>query len=261
MADLLTSHGIDAIDIAPGKYFPDFAKAADRDIQKVKEWWAARNIEITGMQALLFGTKGLNVFGSSETRVRLLAHLRDVCRIGGRLGAPRVVFGSPKNRDREGLSDAQVWDIAVPFFRDVGDIAHSFGVTVCLEPNPKSYGANFMTTAEETSAVVRAVDHSAIRMQFDTGALTINGEQPDRVLDECAALIGHVHASEPGLVPLGDGGTDHNKMSSALRRYLPAHVVSIEMVATMNEPHVQSIARAITVAMNAYGDGCRESAA
>ena len=36
----------------------------------------------------------------------MLEHLRAVCRIGAGLGATRLVFGSPKNRDRSGLSDA-----------------------------------------------------------------------------------------------------------------------------------------------------------
>ncbi|CAB3867879.1 hypothetical protein LMG3410_02640 [Achromobacter aegrifaciens] len=261
VADLLRRHGVDAIDIAPGKYFPEFSKASDGDISRVKGWWATRGIEITGMQALLFGTTGLNVFGSQQSQQDLLAHLSAVCRIGGGLGATRVVFGSPRNRDRTGLSDEQALEIAVPFFRRLGDIARSSGVTICLEPNPTCYGANFMTTSAETAAVVRAIDHPSIRMQLDTGALMINGEDPLLVLGECADLIGHVHASEPELLPLGDGGTCHEQMSLALGKYLPGHVVSIEMVATKNEPHLQSIERALGVALSAYGAQGAETSA
>jgi len=255
VADLLRLHGIDAIDVAPGKYFPEPAKASDADISLVKEWWAMRGVEITGMQALLFGTIGLNVFGSQQSQEDLLTHLSAVCRIGSGLGATRVVFGSPKNRDRTGLSDEQAFAVAVPFFRQLGDIAHSNGVTICLEPNPTCYGANFMTTSAETAAVVRAIDHPAIRMQLDTGALAINGEDPQQVLNECADLIGHVHASEPDLLPLGDGGTDHGQMALALKHYLPGHVVSIEMVATKDESHLHSIERALGVALKSYCAG------
>ncbi|HXA47707.1 MAG TPA: sugar phosphate isomerase/epimerase, partial [Burkholderiaceae bacterium] len=56
--------GVDAIDVAPSKYFTDFAKASDEEIAGVKKWWSERGIAITGMQSLLFGTTGLNVFGS-----------------------------------------------------------------------------------------------------------------------------------------------------------------------------------------------------
>jgi len=252
IATLLQRHGVDAIDIAPGKYFPQPAQATNADIRLIKDWWAARAIEITGMQALLFGTSGLNVFGTSEVQVALLKHLDAVCRIGGELGAKRVVFGSPKNRDRSGLNDVEAMAAAVSFFRRLGDIADSHGVIMCLEPNPPCYGANFMTTSAETAQVVAQIDHPAIRMQFDTGAMAINSEDPGAVLRECATLIGHIHASEPNLLPLGDGDTDHAKMAEALMKFLPDHLVTIEMVATQNEPHLVSLERALGVAIGHY---------
>lgn len=252
VATLLQQFAIDAIDVAPGKYFPEPANATDADIAQVKDWWAGRGIEITGMQALLFGTTGLNVFGSAESQAALLKHLAAVCRIGAGLGATRVVFGSPKNRDRSGFSDQEALEMASSFFRHLGDIAQASGVTICLEPNPTCYGANFMTTSAETARVVKYVAHPSIQMQLDTGALTINDENPLLVLHDVAALIGHVHASEPDLLPLGDGGTEHGKMAAALSQYLPAHVVTIEMVATKDESHLVSIERALQVATQYY---------
>ncbi|WP_460409829.1 MULTISPECIES: sugar phosphate isomerase/epimerase family protein [unclassified Pseudomonas] len=252
IATMLQRYAVDAIDIAPGKYFPKPDKATNEDIARVKDWWAERGIEITGMQALLFGTTGLNIFGSAESQATLLTHLAAICRIGAGLGANRLVFGSPKNRDRSGLNDQEALDVAIPFFRQLGDIAQACGVTICLEPNPTCYGANFMTTSAETANVVKCVAHPAIRMQLDTGALTINGENPLVILQECATLIGHVHVSEPDLLPLGDGGTEHGKMAAALSRYLPAHVISIEMLATKNESHLMSIERSLQVAMRDY---------
>ena len=249
---LLQRFGVDAIDVALGKYFPEPGKATDRDIARVKSWWFERGIEITGMQALLFGTTGLNVFGPSESQDAMLQHLTAVCRIGAALGAKRIVFGSPKNRDRSGLTDQETMDVAVSFFRRLGDITQSYGVVICLEPNPTCYGANFMTTSAETAKVVKQIGHPAVRMQLDTGALTVNSEDPVTVLQDCALLIGHVHASEPDLLPLGDGGADHAKGVAALKQYLPNHVVSIEMLATKNEPHEVSIERALTVAIQHY---------
>ena len=252
VARLLNRAGLDAIDVAPGKYFPEPAKATEEDIERVRSWWGDRGIEITGMQALLFGTTGLNLFGPPEVQDAMLRHLSVVCRIGAGLGATRLVFGSPKNRDRSGLSDQDALDVAVAFFRRLGDIAQSYGVMLCLEPNPACYGANFMTTSAETARVVERIDHPAIRMQLDTGALTINREDPVAVLKNCSRIVGHIHASEPELVPLGDGGTDHGRMRKALQQHLPNHVVAIEMLATKTEPHEASIERALNVAIRHY---------
>ena len=105
IAELLQRLGVAAVDVAPGKYFPDVAAASDQDIRKVRNWWEERGISIYGMQSLLFGTKGLNVFGERDSQERLLSHLSHVCRIAEGLGAKRLVFGSPRNRDRTGLSD------------------------------------------------------------------------------------------------------------------------------------------------------------
>lgn len=249
---LLHRFGIDAIDVAPSKYFPQPGSITDEDIARVKNWWVDRGIEITGMQSLLFGTTGFNLFGSLERQDAMLQHLRAVCRVGAGLGAQRLVFGSPKNRDRSGLSDSQAMDLAASFFQRLGDIALSYEVVICLEPNPTCYGANFMTTSAETARVVRQVAHPAIRMQFDTGALAVNCEDPATVLQDCADLIGHVHASEPDLLALGDGGTDHAKVVAALMQHLPNQLVCIEMLATQNEPHEVSIERALHVAVQQY---------
>jgi len=255
VAALLNKHEINEIDVAPGKYFQDPKIASAADITRVRDWWHQRGITFAGMQALLFGTTGLNLFGSNETQAAMLSHLAAVCRIGAGLGAIKLVFGSPKNRDRSALADDVAREIAIAFFRRLGDIASQHGVVVCLEPNPTCYGANFMTNSAETASIVSAVAHPAIRMQLDTGALTINGEDARQVIKEYAALIGHVHASEPDLVTLGDGGTDHAAVAEVLRAYLPEQVVTIEMLPAKNESNLAAMERALIAAIRHYRVG------
>lgn len=252
VAALLKKYGIDAIDVAPGKYFPDPKTASATDITRVREWWHQRGISITGMQALLFGTTGLNLFGSNETQVCMLAHLAAVCRIGAELGATKLVFGSPKNRDRSGLAYDEARKIAIAFFRRLGDIASKHGVVICLEPIPHCYGANFMTHSAEVANIVSTVAHPAIRMQLDTAALTINDEDTRQFIKENAALIGHVHASEPDLVTLGDGGTEHAEVAEALTAYLSEQIVTVEMLPAKNESNLTVIERALIVAIRHY---------
>jgi len=252
VARLLNQFGVRAIDIAPSKYFPSPRTASDAQVRQVREWWAKRDVQITGMQALMFGTPGLNLFGPPPIQDAMLAHLDVISRIGAALGATRLVFGSPKSRDRVGLSDQDAVAVATSFFRKLGDIAAAHAVTICLEPNPSAYGANFMVDSEETARIVKMVDHSAIRMQFDTGAITINNEDPAAVLGSYGNLVAHVHASEPHLAPLGLGNTDHARMSAALSAALPTHVVCIEMLGSRNEPSLQSIRRALEIATHHY---------
>lgn len=253
VAVLLRRYAVDAIDVAPSKYFPDMRAVNDAQTSRVKRFWQNEGIEIVGMQSLLYGTSGLNLFGPMPVREAMLKHLAVVCHIAQKLGARHLVFGSPRNRDRLGLSDEAARIIAVDFFRALGDIAERYGTRICLEPNPPRYGANFMIEIADTAEVVEAVSHPAIRMQLDTGALTIAGEDIWVAMTRYGRLIGHVHASEPDLLPLGDGGTAHRLIAEALRVHRPESVVCIEMLATVDEPHLQSIERSLRTAIAAYG--------
>jgi D-psicose/D-tagatose/L-ribulose 3-epimerase len=253
IAAVLQDCGISTIDVVPGRYFPAPAQASLSEIHGVRQWWEARGISITGMQALLFGVESVNVFGDGRQRRRMLEHLSAVCRIARGLGATRLVFGSPRQRNRSGLDDATVKCVAGDFFRALGDIAASHGVLVCLEPNPPAYGANFMTTFTETMAVVSDIDHPAIRMQVDTGAMTLNGENPAESFAAAAPLVGHVHISEPHLVPLGEGDTNHGEAARALHRYLPDATAAIEMLPPQHAAAVATIERCLRMAQAVYG--------
>jgi sugar phosphate isomerase/epimerase len=253
VCSILQRQRVDAIDIAPGKYFSDFATATPDQIKMVRDWWAERGIEIIGMQSLLYGTQGLNLFDAPKVQQRMLSHLSDVCRIGNGLNARRLVFGSPRNRDRTGLSDDQALEIATIFFKRLADVAQQHDVTICLEPNPECYGSNFMTTSQETASVVKAVGHPALKMQFDTGALCINGESPASICADFHHLIGHIHASDPQLVPVGTGATDHYQSAAALREYLPDAPVTIEMLTTSVDDSLTAVEQSVRCVTDCYG--------
>ena len=51
IAEILGRLGVTAVDVAPGKYFPDMAAASDSDIMKVRRWWEERGISIYGISS------------------------------------------------------------------------------------------------------------------------------------------------------------------------------------------------------------------
>lgn len=254
VAKRLATLGIDTIDVAPGKYFPDPFAADDGVVDRVRQWWHDRGLAIGGMQGLLHGSSGLNVFGPPPVQDAMLRWLEAIARIGARLGARHLVFGSPRNRDRSGLDDATAHAAGVAFFRRMGAVGEREGVVFCLEPNPPVYGANFMTTTAEAATVVAAVDHPAIRLQLDSGALALAGEDPLDTVARFAPLVAHIHASEPGLGVVGDGAVDHARVAQAVRRYLPDRQVVIEMM-PRDLPVLVSVERAVKAVQLHYGEG------
>ncbi|WP_240782936.1 TIM barrel protein [Escherichia sp. E1130] len=182
----------------------------------------------------------------------MLVHLQAISRIAAGLGIPALVFGSPKNRDRKGLSDSITLETAINFFNHLGDIARQEGVYFCLEPNPVCYGANFMIDSAETAFVVRQVNHPAIKMQLDTGAIIINKENINDILQQDADIIGHIHLSEPDLAPLGCSGANHTHIANALYHALPNSIATIEMLDPQNKHSLSSIEDALDFAISHY---------
>ena len=177
----------------------------------------------------------------------LLKHLTHICRIGSTLGAKKLVFGSPKNRDRSHLDDNQTLKMSVDFFRRLGAIAESYGVIICLEPNPECYQANFMTNSIDTAVIVREINHAHIRMQLDIGAMDINNEDPAKIIKLVAPIIHHIHISEPQLAPLNKANVYHHKAADAIQTYLPNMPLTIEMLTTNSFSSIVNISPSFTI--------------
>ena len=253
VSELLGRYGIKHIDIAPGKYFENPVSAREHEILKVKRWWNEQGISLYGMQSLLFGTSGLNLFSQESIQKRMLDHLESVIRVAALLGITKVVFGSPKNRDLSGLTSAQADKVALDFFGRLGEIAKSYEVIVCIEPNPECYGCNFLTHTPEALEFVKALDHSAVKLQLDTGAIAINQEDPAEVIKQSWGWVGHLHASEPDLLPLGSANTNHILCGEVLNGLGPEMPISIEMRAVERARSLQVIEDSLRLAISHYG--------
>lgn len=251
VAELLLSEGVHCIDVAPGKYFPNFDLITINDISRVREFWESRGIKIIGMQSLLYGTTGLNLFDKTS-QPAMLAHLQRIRWIAAHLGVERMTFGSPKNRDRSKLTDLEANAIAGDFFRrwSKNRLDGNVQPRLLLEPNPPLYGANFLTTTESAAAFVRELNDSLIGLQLDIGTLTINKEAPD-VIEEVATVTGHVHVSEPQLVPVGTTDAPHKIYAEHLKA-VPAKYLTIEMVEKDSRKQLDSICRAIRFVKRLY---------
>lgn len=277
VAEILNKHEVKYIDLAPSKYFKDFKDATIPEIVQVKDTWKNRGISIYGMQSLMFGTKDLNLFGNTLVQSVMLDHLSSVCRIGELLDARYLVFGSPKNRDCSVVEDDKREDIALNFFYRLGEIAKHYNVTICLEPNPELYGANFLTTTQDTYDFVSKLNHPNIRIQLDTGTMLVNNEVAS-VIEHVKYMIGHVHLSQKHLTVLGDSCEDipntainttdnvsNNILSSKISCIEEAHkclakalnqteikIYTIEMLTNKDNDPLKAIDRAISFASKVY---------
>jgi D-psicose/D-tagatose/L-ribulose 3-epimerase len=250
--EILNEFNISTIDIAPTKYFIEPLKARESEIIKVRDFWNSRNISIYGMQSLLFGTTGFNIFNPKDSRNQLLSYLDAICKLGASLGIKKLVFGSPKNRNSDGIEKSQINEIAKDFFLRLGDIAFNYGVDICLEPNPKEYSCNFMTNTLETIEVVKMVNHPNILMQIDTGSIFMNNEDPSIIAILPKNKVGHIHISEPMLGPIGFGGNNHLPCYNFIRNNFPDSIITIEMSKGSHENYLVELRESIKFTVDTY---------
>lgn len=230
VAEKLCAAGVAAVEIAPTKAWPDVRKAGPDDARAEAERWLGLGLEVVAMQALLFGRPELQLFGPADSRKLFIDHLTNVLALGGAMGADAHVFGSPRNRRRDGLPPADALAVAVDVFRELAGVAEQHGTTLCVEANPTEYGADFLTSAHEAAELVAAVGQSGVRLHLDTACMQLAGDDVTACVREYGELLHHVHLSEPELGPVGEQPNPrHAEMVRNLAEIGYGGVVSIEM--------------------------------
>ncbi len=198
---LLKQAGADAIEVAPGRLFPDPAAATPAQAADIAGAYARAGLPVVSMQALLFGQNDLRLFGEDLQAQALQSYLGHIFRLAGALGCGPLVFGSPRNRARGDLSFEEAAARALPVFRSIGDAARATGTVFCLEANARGYGCDFMTTIAEATDMAARVGHPGVAIVADTGNMIMEAEPPKAVL-AAMAHIRHVHISAPHLGPV-----------------------------------------------------------
>lgn len=149
--------------------------------------------EVYSMQALFYGVDS-NLFVDVEG---FLEHWSLVARVAARLGAKRLVFGSPKNRlVPNGMDPKEATSVFVAAFRRVSDMLD--GAAVCIEHNAPDYGCNFVTTVDQAENIVDNIDRNNVMINLDTG----NAEMTGCVVAPVPVGVGHIQVSAPFLGPI-----------------------------------------------------------
>jgi D-psicose/D-tagatose/L-ribulose 3-epimerase len=244
---VLKEASLQFIELVPGR-----VGAPQTKLQQLREL----GITPHAFQALLYGTSGLSVFGPDNERTALLSHLETLSGLADQMGVKALVFGSPKNRwiDPERMTTDKAMNIAVEFFKEAGRAAAKHGTCLCLEPNPPVYGCNFLTSTHDVLDFLEKSGTEGLALNFDTGALIINGEDPATALARALPCIGHVHLSEPSLAQLGQKSSlpFHEAMARSLHDAAYSGVLSIEMARNKELPRREALETAIAFARSVY---------
>lgn len=259
VAALLQACGMGGVELAPTQVFPNPVDVTRAEIDRCRRFWEDRGIRIVALQALLFGRPNLQIFSDAATREKTFGYLAAIIRLGGALGAESLVFGSPKNRRLGTGGAAAAWDIAVPFFRRLGEVAADHHIWFCIEPNPVAYGCDFVTTAAEGLALVREVNQPGFGLHLDAAGMTLSDDPALEIMLAAGAWWRHFHVSEPNLVPLADESSSsrHYEFAAAIEAAEYRRWLSIEMKTLPRETGLSGIVTALDFCQRRYAAAAR----
>lgn len=226
ISSLMQQLNIKGVEITPWKFISQ--NDNEEDIINCKQFWNSKGIEIVALQALLFNHPELTIFEDEKSRENTLDYLKKCIDVGAQLGVKSLVFGSPKNRNVPDKAKNDYLEIAMDFFHKIGTYAISKKLFFCIEPNPKEYGTNFICTTQEAIRFVRTLDNEGIRINFDTGSIIMNNEDPN-IFNDAFQYIGHIHISEPFLNLIDPTRELYREICNLLRKKNYQGNISIEM--------------------------------
>ena len=254
VATFLQEAGLKGVDVAYTKFWPSPTDATPADLRNYRAFWERHGIQIIGMQSLIYGRPDLMLLGDPAIREQMADYLRDVMRLAGKLGARPLVFGSPKNRTKGEMPDAEAMDIATEFFSALAQTAQQENVILCIEPNPAEYACDFIRTTTPALELVKRVNHPHFRLHLDAAIMTMNGENIEQALDSAADVLAHFHVSEPQLGVVGEETVDHRRFAAALQRIGYEGWVAIEMRSGWKSPDLDAVKSTVPFVLDVYGD-------
>ena len=225
---LLRDRGITGIEVAPTAVWPDWVGC--NPAAAAAYGWELRDhgFEVPALQALLYARPEARLF-DEQGEPALIDHLTHVASIAGALGAKVAVLGAPKQRDRGSHGWVEALDRAAKVLRRVAPRFSDHGSVLCIEPNPRRYGCNFVCNTQEGAELVRAVDHPGFALHLDAAALHLEGERLSEILPGVTGMLRHFHVSEPDLGDFRQPQAPHLENLRCLRESAFGGWCSVEM--------------------------------
>jgi sugar phosphate isomerase/epimerase len=230
--ELAKALGYDALEIAPFTLADDpTAIDAGRaaDIRRVVE---DAGLAVSGLHWLLVKPAGLSLTtADGAVRKRTLEVMKRLCDLCARLGGRVLVHGSPAQR---AIAPGDTLDVArgrlTGALAAVATAAADAGVVYCLEPLSRRE-TPLVNTVAEAAAIVRAIDHPALRTMIDCSAAGQDESQPVPALIDAwlpTGLVAHIQVNDPNRRAPGQGDMRFAPIAAALRRHGYAGTVAVE---------------------------------
>ena len=175
-------------------------------------------LQIVGLHWLLAKTEGLHLTSEDPAvQQRTRTYLRELVELCSDLGGQVMVLGSPQQRSYDVATNyATACSRAKHLIQDLAPVLESHSVTLALEPlGPEE--TNFLTTAEATIELIRAIDSPQVRLILDVKAMSTESTPIPAIIDQSQDYLVHFHANDPNRQGPGMGAVDFVPILDALQ--------------------------------------------
>lgn len=221
---LMKKYGYSGLEIAPTRIF---LESPYERLDEAKAWVEdLKNEEgfiVPSIQSIWFGRQE-KIFGTEEERQILVDYTKKAIDFAETIGCGNIVFGCPRNRNMpEGVDE----NIAISFFKEIGDYAAEHNTVIGMEANPPIYNTNYINDTKSAFKLIEKVDSSGFKLNLDVGTMIQNSESAEELAGN-VYLINHVHISEPGLKIIAQREI-HKKIKGILVNEGYHKFISVEM--------------------------------
>jgi sugar phosphate isomerase/epimerase len=212
--------GYTGIEIAPFTLSEDPAAISLSRRREYRDIMASEGLQFVGLHWLMVSPKGLHVTApDAELRCHSWQHIRNLIDLCADLGpAGIMVFGSPRQRATTG--GLNVMDATRHFVEGIASVAPQAGergVTILMEALPLGQ-CDVVTSLDEAAALVRQIDHPAVRTMFDSHNAVDEVEAHATLIERHYGLIRHIHVNELDGRHPGTGSYDFKPVLETLCR-------------------------------------------
>jgi sugar phosphate isomerase/epimerase len=202
------------------KSFKGWGNINPRSTSEYKKRLASYNLSVASIQSIFF-QKHINLFENND---EFIDHFKRVMDLSSDLGCKYIVYGSPKTRALRQVGTEEANDIYLSTFETISK--HNNEITIGIEPNPKYYNCFFMNTYEKINKANLHLPEN-ICFHFDYACISLGGDDPNKIFDDEADSLSHLHISNKDLKSVVDNGQIVNFLNSKYRKDI---VFSMEML-------------------------------
>lgn len=245
MYSFLKNNKINGLEIAPTRVIIQNPYQKQQEAKNIRmELKEAFSLKIVSMQSIWRG-RSEQLFGSEEEQRILKEYTKEAIDFAKVVGSKNLVFGCPRNRI---LPEGKTEELAILFFKELGDYAYENNTCIALEANPKIYGTNFMNTTAQALEIVKKVDSKGCKLNYDFGANICNEETLTNLVTE-VKWMNHVHISEPNLEIIKKR-KEHHTLLHILEEEDYQGYISVEMKSTNN---IEDVKRSLFYVKEIFG--------